>query len=227
MKNISIFFIIALISLACNDTDNIPRVATIEAYDITFTSFTTRGEIISNEGHLITNKGIIFATEPGLSVESDFVYSFGQGNDSFEFTFYNLQHQKTYYYRAFAQNEHGIGYGNELSFTPPVHPLQHLFGTWFASETIGNHSDTFTYNSIISEDTHSLDKAYMYNLFDSGSTIYFIVNNSSISIPVQSLSDFLSVSGTGTINGKTIEISYRVNDGHEQTNVIAVFTKSE
>ncbi len=94
----------------------LPTVTTDSVYYISNSNATTKGTIVANGGHAITAKGFVFDTLPNPSVtHSDVIYS----QDTFN-TFYSsvtgFVSNKTYYFRAFATNSAGTGYGAEKSF---------------------------------------------------------------------------------------------------------------
>jgi|GEM_PF-2440784 len=94
----------------------LPTVTTDSVYNITNSNATTKGTIVANGGNAITAKGFVFDTFPDPSVtHSDVILS----ADTFK-TFYSsvtgFVSNKTYYFRAFATNSAGTGYGAEKSF---------------------------------------------------------------------------------------------------------------
>jgi hypothetical protein len=78
--------------------------------------------VIINEGFgAITNKGVCWNTtgNPDLS---DFTATAGVGAGSYTVTMTGLKPGTTYYYRAFAVNDYGQGFGEEFTLTtPPVY----------------------------------------------------------------------------------------------------------
>ncbi len=94
----------------------IPVLTTTAAYDITRTSATSGGSIISNGGSTVTVSGVCWSTSHNPSVGGSHT-SDGTGSGSFASTIPDLLPNTLYYIRAYAVNGAGIGYGNELSFT--------------------------------------------------------------------------------------------------------------
>ena len=80
------------------------------------TSATSGGNISDDGGDPITARGVCWNTfsNPELS-DSLIVDSLGLG--SFDSNIKNLEVDTKYYLRAYATNEVGTGYGNEISFT--------------------------------------------------------------------------------------------------------------
>lgn len=94
----------------------LPTVTTDSVYNITNSNATTKGTIVANGSNAITAKGFVFDTFPNPSVtHSDVILS----ADTFK-TFYSsvtgFVSNKTYYFKAFATNSAGTGYGAERSF---------------------------------------------------------------------------------------------------------------
>ena len=73
------------------------------------------GGIISADGNSqITIKGICWSNSPNPTVNNDTTVN-GFGLGSFVSNISNLNYNTTYYFRAYATNSNGTGYGNELS----------------------------------------------------------------------------------------------------------------
>lgn len=96
--------------------DGIPILTTMNVTNITGTSSTSGGIITDDCGLGITARGICWSTSPNPTIED--IHNFnGTGNGSFISSIYGLTINTTYYIRAYASTEIGIGYGNEVSFT--------------------------------------------------------------------------------------------------------------
>lgn len=110
---------------ACNvrclkDTiiDNLlPDVLTSQPASITHTSVHLGGNVTNEGSALVTNKGIVFSTGINPTIENNAGIRFnGSGIGSFNNTINNLVAGNNYYFRAFAINEFGTAYGEEISF---------------------------------------------------------------------------------------------------------------
>lgn len=75
------------------------------------------GVIISTGGFDINQKGLVWSTEPGATLENGSSTNEGPGNARFDSRMTGLQGLTTYYVRSYAISTSGIGYGNELEFT--------------------------------------------------------------------------------------------------------------
>ena len=96
--------------------DGIPILTTMNVTNISGTSAMSGGIINDDCGLGITARGICWSTSPNPTIED--IHNFnGTGNGSFISSIYGLTINTTYYIRAYASTEIGIGYGNEVSFT--------------------------------------------------------------------------------------------------------------
>ncbi|MBN2350456.1 MAG: hypothetical protein JXJ22_16590 [Bacteroidales bacterium] len=107
-----------LTSLAIVSTD------TVES--ISINSALVRGTVADNGGVTITERGICYSQEPQPVIADGKVTS-GAGSGSFSANIINLESNIKYYVRAYAINEKGTSYGEELNFrTHPVNEVGNL-----------------------------------------------------------------------------------------------------
>ena len=134
MKNryIQIFsFLIALLlfatSPACELDDKVEfltdakpnkmaTVTTAAITQITETSAVVGGNVTSDGGASVTERGVVYATIQNPTTNDTKVTS-GIGSGSFTCNLTGLQPNTTYYIRAYAKNDVGTAYGEEMSFT--------------------------------------------------------------------------------------------------------------
>lgn len=119
----------------------VPTLITTEISDIsasTSEEFTaTSGGNISNNNHsIVTERGVCWGTSPNPtygkdSINKDTIGIIGK----YASVLRNLKSGKTYYYRAYAKNSTGIGYGNELSFNLSYFPKFDFYTTFIKSST--------------------------------------------------------------------------------------------
>ena len=83
---------------------------------ITTTSAVTGGNILTEGGGIITARGICWNTSSNPTIDNN-KSSENTGLGSFSSSISGLQPGTTYYLRAYATNEAGTSYGNELSFS--------------------------------------------------------------------------------------------------------------
>jgi uncharacterized protein (TIGR02145 family) len=94
-------------------------LATINTSDIlsiTAISATSGGNITSDGGDPVTERGVCWSTDINPTVD-DSKTSDGSGPGNYESEITNLQPVTTYYVRAYATNVTGTAYGNEISFS--------------------------------------------------------------------------------------------------------------
>ncbi len=95
----------------------LPTVTTaIEVTDITLTSAVCGGEVTFDGNVAVTAKGICWSTTQNPTIEDNKTTN-GSGVGSYTSNMTNLEHNTTYYVRAYATNEVGTAYGEEKSFT--------------------------------------------------------------------------------------------------------------
>lgn len=94
----------------------LPTVTTTVVTNITATTATGGGNVISDGGMAVTARGICWNTTGNPSL-ADSHTTDGTGTGSFTSSIAGLTHSTTYYVRAYATNNIGTAYGEELSFT--------------------------------------------------------------------------------------------------------------
>jgi len=95
-----------------------PTLLTTEAIDVTQTTATSGGSVVSPQGTIMKRKGVCWSTSQNPTVE-DNVSDNGYGNDEFNSYIFGLLPNTTYHYRAYAEDCNGVYYGNEMDFTTP------------------------------------------------------------------------------------------------------------
>ena len=119
-KSLSFFVIVCFIATmglfqGCKKS-TIPELTTVEISDVGLTSAVSGGTIITDGGEEITAKGVCWSTSTNPTI-ADSKTSDGKGSANFTSNIVGLSEGTTYYVRAYATNEVGTAYGNELSFT--------------------------------------------------------------------------------------------------------------
>ena len=101
---------------------SIPTVSTGECSDITSSSAKCRGDIASDGGANIIYSGICWSTSPNPTYSNNapygegYVYAGNGGIGTFYGELTGLSRNTVYYYRAFAGNIVGVGYGDVRRF---------------------------------------------------------------------------------------------------------------
>lgn len=93
-----------------------PVVKTIEPTDITANGATTGGEVTDDGRASVTKRGICYSTEEYPTIEKTTTIN-GNGKGTFQTILSELEHNTTYYIRAYATNRIGTTYGEQYSFT--------------------------------------------------------------------------------------------------------------
>ena len=90
-------------------------VQTISISNVSFNSAYVLGKVISNGGGSIISKGFCFTTKPNPTVDDQIVEGVDD-NNQFNSTLNNLTPNTQYYLKAYAENESGVFYGEEMVF---------------------------------------------------------------------------------------------------------------
>ena len=94
----------------------LPTVSTTSITSVITNSAKSGGNITDDGNAPVTARGVCWSTSQNPTT-SDTCTSDGTGKGSFTSTISNLNASTTYYVRAFATNEKGTSYGNQVSFT--------------------------------------------------------------------------------------------------------------
>jgi hypothetical protein len=119
LKITAVIFAVAIIAGCKKKVDDTPKTVTIKTLDPSIIDFAsaTSGGLITSPGDLpLLQKGICYSTSTGPTITNSVVLS-GNSSDSFNCTLGGLKPATQYYIRAFAKNDAGVFYGNEVSFT--------------------------------------------------------------------------------------------------------------
>jgi hypothetical protein len=100
-------------NVAVSSTDN---VSTKNISNIAPTSAVAGGNIVSDAGAAITARGIVWGTSPNPTTALSTKTNDGSGIGSFTSNLTNLLPATTYYVRAYATNNNGTTYGNQVTF---------------------------------------------------------------------------------------------------------------
>ncbi|WP_420574541.1 hypothetical protein [Kordia sp.] len=95
---------------------NLPEVNAAAITNITGTSAESGGEVTNEGGASVTAKGICWSTSPN-PITTDNVTNDGDGIGTFTSTLTGLTENETYYVRAYATNNIGTAYSDEVEFS--------------------------------------------------------------------------------------------------------------
>jgi len=95
-----------------------PTVVTGSVSSITGNSAVVEGNVISDGGSIVTERGICWGGNPGPTLSDNYVAS-GSGTGVYTAPLSGLLPGMVYYARAYATNTTGTGYGSDVQFTTP------------------------------------------------------------------------------------------------------------
>jgi hypothetical protein len=130
LSKLATFLVAALLLLNCSEEDaTLPIVTINDLTDLTQVSITLTGEITSDGGRPLIQKGFVWDTNPSPTIDlatKEIVEGNAIGLYSAEIT--GLTANTLYYVRPFASTAVGIAYGNERTFKtrPEVAPTVQL-----------------------------------------------------------------------------------------------------
>lgn len=109
------------VSFVTADETYLPEVITHEVTDFNHFYAMGGGEVVANGGLDIIRRGVCWGTSPNPTIYGN-VLTAGGGMGEFECRITYLYGNTTYHVRAFAANEAGVSYGEDVSFTTLPHP---------------------------------------------------------------------------------------------------------
>ncbi len=99
------------------------------------TSATSGGEITSDGGSAVTDRGVCWSTTANPTT-ADFITNNGSGTGVFTSSITGLSANTTYHLRAYATTLHGTSYGSDLTFTTTI-LLSDIDGNTYNTVSIG------------------------------------------------------------------------------------------
>ena len=107
------------ITFITNKSISLPIVTTAAATSVTESSAVTGGNVTSDGNASVTERGVVYSTNPNPVITnlSNTIRPCGSGTGEFTYTITGLQANTKYYVRAYAKNDAGTAYGEEISFT--------------------------------------------------------------------------------------------------------------
>ena len=100
-------------------TSALPTVSTMGVTSITATTAVTGGNVTDDGGSAVTARGVCWSTSHNSTITGNHT-SNGEGMGSFTSTLTELTAGTTYFVRAYATNNYGTNYGDEMSFSTPL-----------------------------------------------------------------------------------------------------------
>lgn len=99
-----------------------PTITTNPVTNISYTSATCGGDIAFDGGADVTERGICYSTSSNPTILNNKV-SCGKGDGSFTCNLTDLVEGTTYYVRAYASNNKGTAYGEQMEFTTKAYSV--------------------------------------------------------------------------------------------------------
>lgn len=94
-----------------------PTVITLSVNNIAENSATAHGNVTEDGGATIDRRGFCISTDPMPNIDDDLFSENDSGLGEYQNFFTNLEPETEYYVRAYAENQMGIAYGDQVSFT--------------------------------------------------------------------------------------------------------------
>jgi uncharacterized protein (TIGR02145 family) len=126
-KNLILFALVCFIGVmaifqGCKKS-TLPEIVTVEVSGITLNTAISGGEIISDGGDVIIDKGVCLNTTGDPTI-TDPKASAGEGSDSFTGNLSGLTKGSVYYIRAYATNSVGTAYGAQIIFSTQIDDIE-------------------------------------------------------------------------------------------------------
>lgn len=97
-------------------TKSLPELLTTPITSISSSSAISGGTVVSDGGSVVTSRGVVWSTSEDPTINLLTKTTDGTGNGIFESSLTALIANTTYYVRAYATNEVGTSYGNQVTF---------------------------------------------------------------------------------------------------------------
>jgi uncharacterized protein (TIGR02145 family) len=205
-------FIVILIFNSCEKEKpkQVPAITTGTVYNITANSAISGGNITNDGGASVVSRGLVWRIYPLSPTieENDGFTAEGTGLGVFTSTMNGLSANTKYYVRAYATNEKGKGYGDQLSFSTSGPPSV----TTIDASLIANCKATL--NGTINANGSSTNVKFEYGITSSyGSSVEYTQN------PVSGSTDAnVSQEITGLVSGQTYYFRIVATNTYGQTN---------
>ena len=112
-------------------------VTTLSASNITYSSATIGGNIESDAGDPVVEKGFCWSSLPNPTVEGVKIVS-GKGIGSYTYELTGLSDGVNYYVRTYLINSKGVKYGNQIVFNTLSKPVKDVDGNSYNTVVIGS-----------------------------------------------------------------------------------------
>lgn len=151
---------------------NVPKLITTDVVDMTTYSLVVGGKLVDSGGSAVTEMGIVVDTISKPTIEKNLnKFKVQITTDSFSRKIVSFNPNTTYYFRAYAINKEGAGYGNEVKVTTPRDNPLGVSEVFLSSQrevdSFGAKNYSFVSRLIIQGDVYNLKPLNSIQLFGS------------------------------------------------------------
>ncbi len=155
-------------------TLDLPTLTTTAASSILINSASSGGNITSDGGASVTEKGVCWSTSINPTI-GDSKTSDGTGTGSFSSSITSLSSGTIYHIRAFATNSVGTSYGSDLTFNTPFTFISTTSGNWITAGSWVNNTVPTSSDFVQVNNSHNITVSSSTSITDlilkSGSTV--------------------------------------------------------
>jgi uncharacterized protein (TIGR02145 family) len=137
--NVLLLSMLTILNSSCEKETNkeiVLYLTTAPIKNITETSVVSGGEISEDVSSPVSIRGVCWSTNPNPTVANNKITN-GSGTGIFESHITGLSANTTYYIKAYATNNEGTAYGDEITFKT-IGPVTDIDGNVYQSICIGN-----------------------------------------------------------------------------------------
>lgn len=118
LNSFAAFLLLLFVFFGCEKQKGteLAQVVTSEVVSISASTATAGGDVVSDGGAEVTQRGVCYSIFPEPTIQNNNVTTTG-GTGVFSLLVQGLAPNTKYYIRAFAVNEKGVAYGNQREFT--------------------------------------------------------------------------------------------------------------
>ena len=188
---------------------NVPTISTTAVSQITDHTAVSGGDITDNGGAYVSARGLVWNNIQGPTLETNQgITAEGEGSGAFSSKMTGLTINTEYYVRAYATNEEGTAYGEELSFSTFGPPLV----TTIEASSITNNKATL--NGMVNANNSPANVIFEYGTTSGyGSIIEYDQNPVSVSTDTD-----VSIEISGLISGQTYYFRAVATNSYGRTN---------